>query len=121
MIRNARSKSSAGSILSLLLLRHRRITPSRWAPSGTLQPDQQNADVGGRNTRNSGGLPNSRRSNRSQLLTRFRPQTGDKSVVESQRDLFLLKTFHLGHLILLPHNITGVFNGDLDLLGFYDR
>jgi len=86
-----------------------------------FEPNEQNADVCGRDAGNSGSLSNSGWTNLPQFLTGLLPQAGDSGVIKIGWDLFIFEFLELGHLGFLAGNVTGVLQGNLDLLHNFFR
>ncbi len=78
-----------------------------------MEEHEQNVDVGGRDTRDSGGLPYCRGADEGELLTRFSGERGQGGIVDVGRELDVFKTTGLVGEFSFPVDVATILDQDL--------
>src|SRR5688572_33283376 len=82
---------------------------------------EQQTDVGGRNSGNARSLADGRGPDLGQLLPSLEPKTVDLIVVEGVRYPLPVQTLQSDCFVLLPVDVSGILESDLDLLNNFGR
>jgi hypothetical protein len=82
----------------------------------TFHPNHQEANVGGGDAGDAGGLAKGLRADFVEFLAGFFAEAWDGCVVKPSGDLFVFHGLETSDVFVLARDVASVFEGDLDLL-----